>query len=59
MRHTRIPRRHQRKFAFATVDLWDKLPEQKRETCQELVTELLRRVLRDEEKEGNSHEREN
>ena len=58
MRNTRIRRCHQRKFAFATVDLWDKLPEQNQKTCRELVTELLRRVLRDEEKEGNGHERE-
>lgn len=52
----RCLRPRQQQLALATEDLWQRLPQAKRLRCQELVVQLLRHVVRNEERERDGHE---
>ena len=47
----------QQQLAFARKEVWERLPALQRERCQQLVIELLIGVIRDEGRQGGTHER--
>jgi len=56
MYNTRTHR--QRTFHFTKVEMWRKFPEQQRGICQELIEQLLEKVIQSDERERSEHERE-
>ncbi len=48
----------QQVFAFARLDLWDKLPQAVRDECQRLITQQLKQSFPSQSQQENVDERE-
>ncbi len=53
-----LPLPKQQVFAFARVDLWDKLPQTVRDECQRLLAEQLKQSLPSPSQQEHVDERE-
>lgn len=58
-RNKALPPPKQQVFAFARVDLWDKLPQAVRDECQRLIAQQLKQSLPSPSQKENADEREN
>lgn len=57
MRNSNLLRYHRQRLLFESERLWERLPEQERRRCLELLVQLLRKVVQREEMERSQHER--
>ena len=59
MRNSNLVRYHRQRPLFESEHerLWERLPEPEQGRCLELLVQLLRKVVQDEEMERSQHER--
>jgi hypothetical protein len=53
-----LPPPKQQVFAFARLDLWDKLPQTLRDECQRLIAQQLKQSLSSPSQQEHADERE-
>jgi anion-transporting ArsA/GET3 family ATPase len=58
LRNKAHPPSKQQVFAFARLDIWDKLPQAVRDECQRLITQQLKQSIPSQSQQENADERE-
>ncbi len=56
-RHLTLRRARQQKFEFAGIDLWERLPQEIQQQCQETISRILVEAIHHQQNERMEDER--